>query len=404
MRASVTFEYPVTYVPVGARSPRTQNFRDTINVDIPEIASFETTDAVHVTFSPGPDHKREVDRMRQAGLAAYLLVRSEELRLNGHDGRLWRDCWAFSRQRFHEIHSDALRQHMTPEYNGADNEFEVLREQWASPDGQSEPPNGFLHWLDRRADGCYIRSIRGKFPDRQDPCIIRLGAHNVDRSFPENAKEIIANGRSDKAALVASQVEGKFAFAGGKLFEAVLPPTLRAQRSVVLSTSKIDREEPPVSPNIFGCAWFRFDEADEWRAFLEKINISHAPIDHGVYENWNIVSLDPRYLTIDKTDLAIRSLEQSFHNMASFQFAELPDVAIYSWMTLRDAFDEWDPKNGDPSRVYDAYDAFCASVPASFTLVRGVLRKAAFASNAQRPDIDLSPRYALGSPVQALRV
>jgi len=386
MRASVAFQYPVTYVPHGSRKPREAFFQDAIDIDIPEIDRFDETSALRVRF---PLVASWENRLR-ANNADYDPI----LELAGHAGKLWRDCWGLAEKRFCEI--------FTPELGGAvgrhavEAQYARLMEHWSHPNGR-EPELGFLHWLDRAASRPFFDADRCHYRHEEygcmQPCVVRTnGKARIPQTpldFDATPREVISNGREQAAKEIRRRIETTFMAVNGRLFEAVSPPVLTCKHSYGVIT-KISRELFPGSPNVYGSAFFRLDEKEQFDAFNEKLAGRSTVRNYCDIESVHIDHLDPNYIAFDRTDVVIQSMAQGLTNAGIMSFHMLPDETMDVWRHLRRTLGAWSAEEGDPRASFDAYEDLLKLV--SDPNYRMTLRSAFGASFAQKSMLDLSQR------------
>ncbi len=381
MRANVLYEYPVTYVPLRARTPKTEQFSDTIAVDLREIACLDRPNALSARVIDNDD-ARLTKHYEDRGAGAYNAVRSDALVLHGHDGKLWRDCWHYSRERFHERISLRLRGGVHPNHR-ADPNFVPLLQDWGSRTGEAEPARGYLHWLDRAVED------KGK----SDPVLIRFRGMPTfpgSQAFSlNNAKEVISSGKPEAEEAVRELLRNDFLVSGGRLYERVDPPCYRVRRVSGAVVTSFHRE---LSQGRFhGAAWFSIDERRQFELFRDSIR-GRARIHVSGPDNVIVDQVDRDYVDFDRTHCAMKSLQGIVTDAAGTDFPLLPDASLLAWIEMRTKLGQWDPEEGNPVEMFDAVEAFMATIPNERLTLRTYMKNELIPVMAQRPELDLRPR------------
>ncbi|AOG03131.1 hypothetical protein [Bosea sp. RAC05] len=381
MRAKVLFEFPVTFVPIGSRSKKTEQFADVIEVDLREVDKLASPVALHASVQPS-DGERQRDRAayHRIGAVEYADIRTEDIVLAGHEGALWRDCWDFSRRRFHEILADRLNGNRPQ-----DATFFTLQDQYASPTGNEAPRAGYLRWLDHES------------PDikRSNPLVLKIKGEpwvaGAKRLADARFKELIESDQDAARQRVRDLVANTFFMCQGKLYERVELPVLNVRRisgGVMTSLCRSLQEHPRYAG---GSAFFGLDERREFEEFRDRLRGRGRLMDHG-QPNYTLEVYDRDYIPFDRTSAVIQSLRVGLERFAVDEFPNLPDEAMEAWMHMRRLLRGWAADEGDPTAVFDSLTAFHDAVPETAKSIRERFKCLITAAQEIRPMLDMTAR------------
>ncbi|BCB22445.1 hypothetical protein [Bosea sp. ANAM02] len=351
MKFSVAFEYPVRYIPRGARKPREEILYATSEIDIRELnGGFHSPDAFVARNPTENALKVYRERAEQQNLVDCLGRLSGGIHLRGHDGALWEDTWRTASERFFDIDGPQLRE------GGdiyRDPDFERRIRLYSSPRPDSEPQAGAIHWRrwgprqDARADLIVLRQAdEARMPGR---------SKDLERPL----KEMISSGLDAARSDVGTYVQNHFLWAHGSLHMKVPPPARSFSRENGWFAMK---NHIRGSDALASGAYFRFDEYEQVKQMSEKFAGRARQVADYLGGDIQATSVDPDYMAIDKVDLGIRALRRSLHRLHD-GFSELPDRCLEKWMQYRRLADSWSPVEGDPRKIIEAFVEFRDAIP-----------------------------------------
>ena len=382
MKFSVAFEYPVTYIPRGARKAREEMLYATTEIDIREIEEFHSPNAfvaTNPTEKPLDTYRERANQQNLIDLSGRL---SPDIHLRGHDGALWEDAWRTASERFFDIDAPQLREgaelHRDPDFTRRIRLYSSSR-----PD--SEPLAGAVHWRcwgprqDARGDLLVLRQAdEARMPGR---------SKDLERPL----KEMISSGLDAARSDVEAYVQSHFLWAHGSLHRKVPPPARSFSRENGWFALKTHIRG---SDALASGAFFRFDEHEQVKQMSEKFAGRARQVEDYLGGEIIASNLDRNYLAIDKVDLGLRALRRSLRQLHD-GFCELPDRCLEKWMQYRRLADSWSPVEGAPRKMSEAFIEFRDAIPRQVkigSLVYDQLSMPRLPFLEQAPTLDLRER------------